>query len=695
MTAATISIPNAYPQWNEILRDEQRVVAVEHSIVRTRIDQGMLLQLVVDAMTGIPFRDFVWCGPDYRIHKRRLSRWVKRHGWSLNDTEIHFIHPKDVERLPLENIHRLVITQAADLHEVVATTLLRSCMGRTTVLGTLAPRQHWFYAFARNGASHHVLPGDVVPYDDVDIARWETKLTDDTFQRLVQCVDIEAPDRLRLPLPEFAASRLTIRNKESALQLFELNQPQRDYLDAKAAALASGAKPRFLILKSRRRGLSTLEQADSYQRTAELPYHQCVTLAHTDQATRRIFKIAKLFHERDPEAPPSQGVGNQTKIEFRDNGSEFFIGTAGSKGFGRGDTLNKVHGSEVAFWCPGPKTLEKVELLIAGLIEACSHGEVILETTPNGMEWFAQTWKDARAGKNDWICIFLPWYTDPDNRLKTGTFDVDELTSSLRKDEKLLVKKHKLTTNQLAWRRMKKRELGYLFDQEYPEDETVCFLVTGVMYFDKEAILEGIDHAEKPLREEHVPGGKRYIYEEPDSKVDYVAGTDTSEGLPTSDDNGTVIRRRDTGRIAARVYGLFSIREQANLGAALVKEYRVKMWGIERENHGHAVIQAVENLGFKGTTDRGILFEFTKGRVGWSTNSETRPQMLHSLRTFIEDHPERNSDGLLLGQCLTFKKQHSGKFEADPGARDDAVIMDAISIEMRNHRVKRPRLTIG
>lgn len=694
VTSATLSIPNAYPAWNAIIADDAPVVSIEHSIVRTRIDQGVLLQCVIDAINGPGYRDIVWCGPDYRIHRRRFQKWMRRNSWDLQGTEIHFVAPKDVERLPLETIHRLVLSHASEIHEVVATMLLRLTVGRTTVLGTIAPRDHWFYSFARNGSTHHVLPGDVVPYNDVDCDAWRDKLTDDSFRRLVQCEDVDAPDALRLTLPEFAEQRLVIRNKESVLQPFTLNDPQRDYLRQKADAIAAGMKPRFLVLKSRRRGLSTLEQADSYQRTAELPYHQCVTLAHTDQATRRIFKISKLFHDKDGQAPPIVGVGNSTKIEFRDNGSEFFIGTAGSKGFGRGDTLNKVHGSEVAFWCPGPHKVEQVETLIAGLLEACSHGEVVLETTPNGMEWFATTWKDARAGKNDWVCIFLPWFTDPDNRLETGTFDADEIIATLRKDEKALVRKHNLTTNQLAWRRAKKRELGYLFDQEYPEDETTCFLVTGVMYFDKECILEALEDVDAP-EEEHVPGGKIYYFERPRKDVEYVAGSDTSEGLPTSDDNGTVIRRRDTGAIAARVYGLFSINQQAELGARLVKEYGVKMWGIERENHGHAVILAVTGLGFRGMSERGILYEHKKGKVGWSTNAETRPQMLHSLRTFVEDRPELNADALLLGQCLTFKKQRSGKFEHDPGANDDAVIMDAICIEMRNHRVKRPRLTVG
>ena len=59
-----------------------------------------------------------------------------------------------------------------------------------------------------------------------------------------------------------------------------------------------------------------------------------------------------------------------------------------------GDTLHRVHGSEVAFWSLDDKGADN---LIASLDKAANRGEMVLETTANGPSGlFYNLWQEVR-----------------------------------------------------------------------------------------------------------------------------------------------------------------------------------------------------------------------------------------------------------------------------------------------------------
>lgn len=485
----------------------------------------------------------------------------------------------------------------------------------------------------------------------------------------------------------------------------ELSRMQKRYLAAKRAALAAGKQARFLLLKYRRGGFTTLEQALSYRECVESPNTSCITLAHTGDSTKRIFKIAETFLKRDP---VKQKRANDSRVNIElVNGSSFFIGTAGSSGVGRGDTLRRVHGSEVSKWMASSSTqLSDVDDLVAGLVGAASHGEVVLETTPNGVEWFCSTYRDAKRGLNDWTPIFLPWFVDPTNRAPTGTYSAEEIAATLTDEEKALVAKHALDPSQVAFRRQKKREYGRLFAQEYPEDEDTCFITSGICYFNVEAITTLLDRGlQKPVMVKELRGYREVRWEERQPGVEYVIGCDTSEGIPGCDPNGIGVLRRDTGAQVASVHGYLSPPALAKVAADFSLEYNGALLGVERENHGHAVLLELRRLGF----DRphflgGPLYYFHRGsdlassRPGWDTNSVTRDQMLSDLASAIEEsaglgRTQWVRDPELLSECLAFRLQPSGKFAADPGAHDDSVMKWAVALQMKHHRQPRPMVT--
>src|SRR5262249_59037905 len=93
--------------------------------------------------------------------------------------------------------------------------------------------------------------------------------------------------------------------------------------------------------------------------------------------------------------------------------SGYKVGTAGTKAVGRSSTIQLFHGSEVAFW-------PFADTHAAGILQAVpneDNTEIILESTANGIgNFFHQAWRDAEAGKNDYIAIFVPWFWQEEYR---------------------------------------------------------------------------------------------------------------------------------------------------------------------------------------------------------------------------------------------------------------------------------------
>ena len=503
-------------------------------------------------------------------------------------------------------------------------------------------------------------------------------------------------------LEEFAERRLHVRTITGDIQKFKFRPIQIQYMLAKKRAIEAGKPLKFLLLKYRRGGFSTLEQAAHYRLAVTKRRSWVATLAHTRPATEKMSEIPKLFREMDP-LLKEKDDNEKVNLDFPGTKSKYTLGTAGGTAFGRGDTLQRVHGSEVAWWCPGPNQFDEVEKLIAGLGEATTGGEIVLESTPNGMEWFASKFKEALIGANDWTPIFLPWFADTTNRLPDTAFNSVELLDTISEKEKEVAKKHRLDLNQIAWRRAKVLSVGRLFPQEYPEDPISCFLTSGQAFFDLEILQAYLENLEKLTfphwREEKIPGGIVVYAEPPEENETYVAASDTSEGLATSDLCGTGILRQRDGAQVAWCYGRWRPEVLARISCELCGRYNEAFWGIESNNHGHSVINSVQNTyGYKNLfyfrNERGEPGGGLSGKVGWVTNSQTRPVMFDELDQAMKETAIKIRDRTFISECMTFKLQPNGQYGADPGAHDDSVAMWAIAWQMRKYRRHKARVII-
>ena len=78
--------------------------------------------------------------------------------------------------------------------------------------------------------------------------------------------------------------------------------------------------------------------------------------------------------------------------------STFYIGTAGARAFGHGDTINNLHCSEVSRWANAEQTM-------VGLLQAVPQsGRIIMETTANGFgDYFYNIWTKNENTPSPWM----------------------------------------------------------------------------------------------------------------------------------------------------------------------------------------------------------------------------------------------------------------------------------------------------
>jgi hypothetical protein len=89
--------------------------------------------------------------------------------------------------------------------------------------------------------------------------------------------------------------------------------------------------------------------------------------------------LARVHYYLENLRGPKAVIKNSSKNEltFPKTNSMFYIGTAGSRKFGRGDMITDLHCSEVAYW-------EDPKSLITGLFQAVPRngGEIVLVMVP-------------------------------------------------------------------------------------------------------------------------------------------------------------------------------------------------------------------------------------------------------------------------------------------------------------------------
>ena len=528
--------------------------------------------------------------------------------------------------------------------------------------------------------------------------------------------------------PAFAEDYLRIRTRDQRIGSLTLNNAQRIAHKVLEKQRREKGFVQAIILKARRLGMSTYIEGRFYHRATLWPQQHVYIVAHRDDSCEVLFQMAKLFQKENILKPPTE-ASNRKELRFEGVGSEYGFASADSPDAARSRDLNLFHGSEIAFW----RDSERILTALMDCIPAPGQGysETILESTANGYGNLFQRMvfqvyaegaypyyeengytyayhnpvPDEAGNVTDWILLFFPWFSLPDNRLafvseqeKTDFQRIlevpvyrKELGRTAPSEERDLQVKYQLTAEQLNWRRwtIANKHNGNIgkFRQENPATIQEAFLSTGGNVFAADLCDELEDLCRPPVHtgtlvmrqgkvvSRRMANGPLRIWEAPKDGYDYLLTCDPAGGardLQTDrnqpDFTCMDVWRRD-GRYLVQVaqwhghidYDL--IGDEAILLATLYKEASI---AVLRMNHGLTVLAKLRQERWPR------IIKDDDGKQGILESATTKRLLVDGLVQYARDGWLHLISKETVSELRTFVERN-GKLGAEDGCKDDRV----------------------
>lgn len=494
----------------------------------------------------------------------------------------------------------------------------------------------------------------------------------------------------------------TLVDKELETVPFFYNDVQAEFVADLRQAIEDRKSGRrnhikILILKGRQQGFTTVITAFQLAHTIIRTNFPGMTIAHRDEATRTIFEEKAKFPYRNlPEAlKPTELYNNRMEFHFEKLNSRWRIATAGSKYIGRSKMLTFFHGSEAASW-------NSIMLVKAGLGQALTKNAIeILETTAQGENEFKTLWDEAIKGRNNYEPKFYEWWRSSDYRLPyenemlefehyravcegiaTEHFPDAEFNQKLL----TLMDEHDLDWEQLYWYESKRQDLKGLLLQEYPCTAEEAFLMSGRPYFDR-ALCQRLLIAKMDIKPVEIRlGGSIVLFEKPDPKELYLAGADVAEGLADGDFSHAPFYRRSDFKQVAYIHGHFSPDRFGELLVEVGRQYNRAFLGIERNNHGHTVLNEVyKHQKYSEVYMQTVQDQKTDRKtkkLGWLTTETSKYLMLDELDKAVRTGEINPQDAELFAEMSTVTIAEDGSTTV---TGKDRVVGHAIAWQMRKH----------
>lgn len=475
-------------------------------------------------------------------------------------------------------------------------------------------------------------------------------------------------------IKELIEKSFYIIDKDSNDIPFTLNPAQRAFLENMTG--------RDIILKARQLGFSSLVLAVFTYDFLFSANSVSMSISYETGAAQKL--LDKVKHFIEPLGVPLK-YNSRNEMYNEAMKSTFYIGTAAALTTGRGQTINNLHASEVAFYPDADK-------LMTGLLQSVpKEGNVVLESTANGMgNLFHREWKRGEESDGSYSPHFFPWNLDPEYTLEY------QPGFSLTEEERNLVEHYGLTRGQITWMRQKKKEFKTddEFRQEYPITPNEAFISSGNPAFDMKSLQFMLERCKKPILVGNLVGNKYHmdieetdrgylqIFEEPKDSEEYVIGADVATSVDYS--SAHVIKKK-TAEVVAVWHGHINPKEFGKELERLGYYYYAAMIGVERNNQGIATLIQLNDSYYPmlyyrdDVTDTG---EATVSKLGWETNIRTRPVLISDLAVMIRGRDIVCYDAATIDECMTFVRDKNGKEQAQTGCHDDRVISLAIAIQV-------------
>lgn len=470
-----------------------------------------------------------------------------------------------------------------------------------------------------------------------------------------------------LDFERFAPAFLQIRTKDRRLIAFHLNAVQRAY---RRRVQELGSR-RNLILKARQFGFTTLIQGEQFHAVVTTHNTMALTVAHRDDSSELIFQMVRLFYDRMPEPRPQTRYANRRELSFPRLNSWYTVQTAGGgEATGRSLTVNYLHCSEVAFW-------EEPDRAMPGLLEAVpKDGVVTLESTPNMLgDYWHQQYEAAKRGESNFRAHFFPWFIHPEYSLPLDQDEAIEWTAEERELAEYALREHgtTLTPEQIKWRRAKRLDLLDRFPAEYPENDVDCFMAAGRPRFNRPILRRMLDQAKAPSFE--TPFGLQ-VWKGPIPGKHYVIGADPAEGTEQGDYSAAQVIRWDNNEQVAKLHGKWAPIEFADRLVQAGRLYHHALVAVERNNHGHAVLQALVQGYRYPSIYAHAEWDAREGEVqrfGWLSTVATKPVAVSLLDQAINTYDIQVYDRDTLMELIAYVYNARGDTEAPTGLHDDLV----------------------
>jgi len=402
---------------------------------------------------------------------------------------------------------------------------------------------------------------------------------------------------------------------------FDLWDAQRETLHAFRSSLLS------LVLKARQLGLSWLTLCHALYDMLFHPAATVLIFSKRDEEAIELLGRLKGIHERLPVWMRGEVVASSAHDFGLSNGSS-------AKAFpttgGRSYTGSLVIVDEADF----VQDLDALLNAVKPTIDA--GGQMIMISTVDKSRPespFKRIYRAAKRGKTEWQAIFLPWHARPGRTAawyEAQKADVLARTGAL---DDLHQEYPATDTEALAPRSLDKRISPMWIEACYAEREPLTLV-------DCHASLRGVYNDAPSL-----PNLEIYTPPQPGRK--YVLGADPAEGNPTSDDSALTVVDVATGEECAVLAGKVEPATFGSYIAAVSAYYHDAPAMIERNNHGHAVLQWVEEHAgevhlLAGHDDKrgwlssglGKALLYTECADHFRVNAQDNSKVLHSFATY-------------------------------------------------------------
>lgn len=400
---------------------------------------------------------------------------------------------------------------------------------------------------------------------------------------------------------------------------------------------------------------------------------RCVVVSHETDASARLLGRARfILNNLKGDLKPQLGTDSVKAITFPKTGSSLWIGTAGSRRFGRGDNITDLHLSEAAFY-------ENAEEFTKGIFPAAELGEITVESTGNGVgNWYHRQCVRARDGRG-FRMFFFPSHEMSDNRIAFASDDerdafVNHLNDELGEPE---LAERGLSPEFLQWRR-ERIETDFegdlrAFRQEHPTTFDECFQSTGFSFFNKVQY-------QPTIQWKHETRELWVLEPHPQHGVSYGIGADVSGGVGGDNSVIEIIRLDTLEQVAEWVSGQREPHEFGDILDTLGRRFNNAYINCERNNHGRVTLKRLTEVyplhllhrGSRGADSTQYIISRLE-HFGTLVTEGNRGLLLGTARRLLANEAVIHSEALY-SELNTFAEQPNGKIEAESGCFDDRVM---------------------